>query len=138
MKKRPNPWNPRPRGFPEKQEGGELYRRNQWTVMSRNFRANNPKCAVMSCKELVSTLNGSRRTGVTDHIIPISEGGAELDKQNFQSLCDRHHNKKSRLEQMYTCLYEWELNEKGRKVPRRDMNGSIIPIAGRGGEYIFQ
>ena len=30
-----------------------------------------------------------------DHIIPISKGGAELDDDNLQSLCKRHHGIKT-------------------------------------------
>jgi 5-methylcytosine-specific restriction endonuclease McrA len=34
------------------------------------------------------------RAGVTDHIIPISEGGAMWDERNHMALCNLHHNQK--------------------------------------------
>ena len=35
---------------------------------------------------------------VVDHIKPITEGGAELNVNNLQSLCTMHHNQKSARE----------------------------------------
>lgn len=35
---------------------------------------------------------------MTDHIIPVSMGGAELDPRNFQGLCHTCHNSKSARE----------------------------------------
>ena len=32
---------------------------------------------------------------VVDHIVPINEGGARLDMDNLQSLCNPCHNRKS-------------------------------------------
>jgi 5-methylcytosine-specific restriction protein A len=33
-----------------------------------------------------------------DHITPLSQGGAEFDHANAQTLCDRHHDLKTRAE----------------------------------------
>ena len=141
MKKRPNPWNPPSSGFNEKKRKADpFYRQNRWTVASRSHRAAHPKCSVQSCTEMVSTVPGAKHTGVTDHIIPLEQGGAGFDKRNYMSLCHSHHNKKSRLEQIYGILYECEQNEKGKKIPIRDDKDQIIPCIGRqrGGEFIFK
>ena len=34
------------------------------------------------------------RAGVTDHIVPISEGGAMWDERNHMAMCQFHHNQK--------------------------------------------
>jgi len=33
-----------------------------------------------------------------DHIVPLSEGGAPLDRENLQGLCREHHREKTRAE----------------------------------------
>jgi hypothetical protein len=34
------------------------------------------------------------RAGVTDHIVPISGGGAMWDERNHMAMCQFHHNQK--------------------------------------------
>ena len=34
------------------------------------------------------------RAGVTDHIVPISDGGAMWDERNHMAMCQFHHNQK--------------------------------------------
>ena len=38
------------------------------------------------------------KANAVDHIVAISQGGAELDPVNLQSLCRRHHNTKTTSE----------------------------------------
>lgn len=38
---------------------------------------------------------------VVDHILPLSEGGAKLDEDNLQPLCNRHHNGLKRKMERY-------------------------------------
>ncbi len=71
-----------------------------------------------------------RNGGVTDHIIPVLQGGAGYSKDNFQSLCHSCHNRKSRLEQIHVILYEYEYTEKGLKIPKRTEAGELISIGG--------
>jgi 5-methylcytosine-specific restriction endonuclease McrA len=137
MKKRTNPWNPRSSGYDNKKgKTKPFYKQNRWTVASKRWRNANPICCVKGCHEVVVTAKFMPYTGVTDHIIPIEEEGAGFDKRNFQSMCTSHHNKKSRLEQIYGPLYEHHLNEKDLRIPRRDTDNSLIPIIGRGGGFI--
>ena len=140
MKKRPNPWNPeRKRGYADpSRKSNAFYNQNRWKTASRRWRDNHPECSVVTCRELVSTVTGQRRRGGTDHIIPIEQGGAGFDKRNYQSLCTSHHAKKSLLEARYVVLYESEHNEKGNLIPIRDDEGRLIPILGRGGEFLYK
>jgi hypothetical protein len=34
------------------------------------------------------------RNGVTDHVVPISSGGAMWDERNYMALCNSCHNRK--------------------------------------------
>jgi 5-methylcytosine-specific restriction endonuclease McrA len=38
------------------------------------------------------------KASAVDHIVPIGEGGADLDPDNLQSLCKRHHGPKTLAE----------------------------------------
>ena len=65
----------------------------RWAQASIRHRKSNPLC--------VECLNDGRPEPATcvDHIIPISRGGSAWDKNNWQSLCDRHHKRKTIKEQ---------------------------------------
>lgn len=69
------------------------YSLKRWTRASLSHRRSNPLC--------VACLKEGRPEPATcvDHIIPISRGGAIWDKNNWQSLCDRHHKRKTIKEQ---------------------------------------
>ena len=67
----------------------KFYNSADWRRTAAQHKASNPLCAI--CEE-----NGQvTPADVTDHIIPINEGGARFDWQNLQSLCHPHHNQKS-------------------------------------------
>lgn len=70
------------------------YSTARWTQASIRHRRANPLC--------VECMNDGRPEPATcvDHIIPISRGGHAWDQNNWQSLCDRHHKRKTRREQM--------------------------------------
>lgn len=53
-----------------------------------SMHPNNTLCAVCLKKGLLVT------GAVVDHIVPISQGGARLDDDNFMSMCHKCHNKK--------------------------------------------
>jgi len=59
-----------------------------WTALSLRVRLEEPIC--QAC--------GLRATEVADHIIPIQDGGARLDRSNLQGLCSSCHRRKSRLD----------------------------------------
>jgi 5-methylcytosine-specific restriction endonuclease McrA len=49
-------------------------------------------CEVCYHDETMSSV--VERAGVTDHIVPISEGGAMWDERNHMAMCQFHHNQK--------------------------------------------
>ena len=69
---------------PERQA---LYKSHAWTWARHQQLERKPNCRIC----------GEPATAV-DHVIPISQGGAELDADNLQSLCRRHHNSKTTSE----------------------------------------
>lgn len=69
-----------------KREGTPRAYDSEWDKLSARFRREHPYCWC-----------GAPATA-TDHIIPISEGGARLAWGNLQSLCDPHHDEKTQQE----------------------------------------
>ncbi|MFD1141853.1 HNH endonuclease signature motif containing protein [Larkinella insperata] len=100
MKSIRRPWMPEPkpknarRGTPVSQGGVDLkfYRRKPWRSLRASILQSEPLCR--ECK------GNKRLTPATmvDHIKPIRLGGAPLDADNCQPLCDRCHAKKSARE----------------------------------------
>lgn len=67
----------------------EFYHSTRWRrLRERKLRAD-PLCEQCAARGQIVPAT------VVDHIVPINEGGAPLDMQNLQSLCDRCHNRKS-------------------------------------------
>jgi 5-methylcytosine-specific restriction endonuclease McrA len=64
--------------YPERQA---LYKSNAWRWARLQQLRREPNCRICGEKAIA-----------VDHIIPISQGGADLDANNLQSLCRRHHN----------------------------------------------
>lgn len=62
-----------------KVDNSAFYNTTQWRRFSLLFKMNNPLC------KNFDTCGGASHT--TDHIIPISEGGALYDLDNLQPLC---------------------------------------------------
>ena len=53
-----------------------------------------------------------------DHIIKIEGvGGAKIDYRNLQLICNTCHSRKSGMESHKPILVDFELNEKGEKIP---------------------
>ena len=67
--------------YPERQA---FYKSHAWTWARHQQLLREPNCRI--CGEPASAV---------DHVVPISQGGAELDADNLQSLCRRHHNSKT-------------------------------------------
>lgn len=62
-----------------------FYNSKRWRNYSRRFRL------------LCEVCEGEGRTtaaAVTDHIIPIQQGGAKWDSDNHMGMCHHHHNSK--------------------------------------------
>ena len=67
----------------------EIYNSWRWRKESLAFRKVNRLC-VICLKEGITQLSQ-----VTDHILPIEQGGSVWDRSNWQALCIRHHNQKT-------------------------------------------
>jgi 5-methylcytosine-specific restriction protein A len=49
-------------------------------------------CVACDSDEVITPAN------VVDHVVPITNGGAKLEENNFQAMCTPCHNKKSAKE----------------------------------------
>ena len=65
------------------------YQSSTWRKARNSYIARNPLCK--SCLDNNRTTPGN----VVDHIIGIKSGGAELNENNFQTLCTKCHAIKS-------------------------------------------
>ena len=88
-----------------------FYKTNRWKVKSVAQRNAHPYCA--QCKKEGRIVLGR----VADHIISMSVGGARLDDNNLQTLCDPCHNKK-RQEESRGIHIAHKLNWQGEKIPQ--------------------
>ena len=75
-----------------KQPNRDVYGTNRWTMLARLHKQHNPVCIACEAIGLVSPAE------VTDHIVPINNGGAPWEWSNLQSLCRRCHDSKSAKE----------------------------------------
>lgn len=73
-------------------EHDPFYSSAAWRKTRRAFLAEHPLC--VKCKEL----GYIKEARVVDHILPRTQGGADLNWSNLQPLCDHHHNVKSAKE----------------------------------------
>lgn len=75
---------------PKHHEGSEsnpFYATSAWKRKRREFLEEHPSCAMCG-----------RPAVIVDHIIPIRQGGGELDDGNLQALCQSCHSAKSILD----------------------------------------
>lgn len=78
----------------KKRPNKALYASTAWQDLARAYKARNPICQWVD-----STLTPCRRiVELVDHILPIQQGGEELDPSNCQSLCGEHHSTKTNRE----------------------------------------
>ena len=68
------------------------YHSSRWIKDRALYLKANPLC--IECKKEGKTTPAT----ISDHIIPISEGGDEWDWNNRQPLCVKHHNQKNARE----------------------------------------
>ena len=69
-----------------------FYNSLRWRTVSKRHKQEYPLCA--ACEALGEVVG----VQVTDHAIPINEGGARMDTRNYLSLCHPCHNRKRGLE----------------------------------------
>lgn len=88
------------------------YAKRSWRDYSYELRAKSLQCAIDGRFFKVEDL-------VTDHIIPVNEGGSFWDVRNHQVICKWHHNHKTGKENKTGVQTPWELNEDGEKIPKQ-------------------
>lgn len=69
-----------------------FYHMAAWTRKSLAFRKDHPLCELCKIEGRITP------SEMTDHIVPINQGGDPWDESNMQALCKRHHNQKSARE----------------------------------------
>lgn len=82
-------YKPQREAFQRDASNYDFYNSASWRKTSKSFLQRNPLCK--HCE----TNGFDVPAKVTDHIVPINRGGAMLDENNFQSLCEKCHNSKS-------------------------------------------
>jgi 5-methylcytosine-specific restriction endonuclease McrA len=92
-----------------------IYQTKAWKADRAAHLAAHPLC--VECEEL----NQSIPATVSDHIIPIEQGGDVWDWLNRQPLCASHHNKKSAKERggavFLNTHYENRISGKNSRLP---------------------
>lgn len=88
----------------------DFYNSYSWRKYSVDRRKRNPEC--QSCHKLFQY-----KELVTDHIIPINNGGSKMDARNHQSLCKPCHAQKSAKESN-GIIQPYKFNTKGEKIPQ--------------------
>lgn len=91
-----------------------FYNSSTWRRTSKRHLAKYPTCVHCESKGRISQAH------VTDHVIPVMQGGSLLDPRNHQSLCHPCHNSKSATEANGTSepfVYVGKY-----KIPRRTKN----------------
>lgn len=78
--------NQRRRADPDRGRRVQLYHSKGWLVLRRRVIFEQPICATEGCGDL---------SAEADHIVPLSQGGAEYERSNCQGLCRRCHALKS-------------------------------------------
>lgn len=77
-KKYNGPKTAKPKNWLRNKEHETLYNSKRWRKFSLAYKMDHPVCELEGC---------TQSSYYTDHIIPISDGGAVWDTDNLQALC---------------------------------------------------
>lgn len=89
----------------------KFYNSKLWRMTSKKNLTKNPYCVRCAEKEIVT------KADVTDHVIPVMQGGHLLHSDNHESLCHPCHNAKSAKER--TGVIEQWVEIDGKKFSKR-------------------
>ena len=106
----------------------KFYDSKAWRKLSKAIREATPLC------EVSTHFDELRRTEVTDHIIPVEQGGAKLDERNLTAMSHHYHNRKRYVEStgQLLNLIPWTTNDDGDKIP---FNKADVFVIFEGLEY---
>lgn len=95
-KAKARPWMAKEKSkpFQRNNPNTDFYNSRAWRKVSKTYLQGHPFCECEQCKMLPMPLPSE----VTDHIIPINQGGDPWDVNNFQAMNSRCHNRKSARE----------------------------------------
>lgn len=82
-------WVAERKPFERDNKNDTFYNSWSWRKIRKIFLSKNPLCKHCEANGVVEPAT------VVDHIKPINLGGDKLNEENFQSLCESCHNKKS-------------------------------------------
>lgn len=91
-------------------ENQVFYNSKDWRMTSKSRLMDNPLCEV--CREA----GRLKEASLTDHLIPIEQGGDRFDDRNLMSMCHRCHNRKSGKERHAGALIQSDGRD-GEKLP---------------------
>ena len=119
LKKSKLPWIPKRKPSGSNQV---FYNSWKWRKRSKAYKVKNPICEVCEAKGRIrAVIEPGKKTGVTDHIIPIEQGGSPTDERNLMSMCsyikDSCHDRKRALESR-GVIVAYIFNDQGEKIPR--------------------
>ena len=84
------PWQPKRTAFDGyRHHNSEFYQSTAWRKLRAIKLDENPMCEECARSGRLTPAQ------MVDHIVPINKGGAELDLDNLQSLCNACHARKS-------------------------------------------
>lgn len=114
-KYKPLPWNDKGGQSGVNSPDYPFYNSYKWRKFSKARIKRNPLCQCAECRDSSNPLLAT----MTDHIIPIKQGGSKWDELNLQSMNKmKCHQKKRKREQMK--IYEDHvLNAAGEKISKR-------------------
>src|SRR5262245_9515797 len=101
------------------EEERKFYSSRRWNKVSRDHRKHEPLCRMCSANGIV------RQADMTDHIIPIREGGDKWNPANHQSLCNHCHAIK-RAQERHN-----RVGERGENALRRGVGRGLKPCDGK-------
>jgi 5-methylcytosine-specific restriction protein A len=83
---------------PSQAEDQVFYRSAKWRRTTQLYRRLNPLCEASNYEGFIVGAE------VTDHIVPIQQGGSKFDERNLMPLCHREHNRKRGFEKNGYCV----------------------------------
>ena len=89
------PWAPKRKAQTgRKEDHSSFYNSTAWRKLSKARLAKHPLCVHCQARGIL------KEAAVTDHVIPIRQGGEAWETSNMQSLCHQCHNRKSAKEKL--------------------------------------